>query len=283
MKLIDNDIDKIKKCGFPRNISLSFGDFYIKGKNLQVEYPLLYGINEIISSYVLRKMGLLVPHIYLVKIDNYYYILSEDLDNYGTYLSAKSLGITTEIFPSLYEIWYLLEEKFGDVSDLIIDIVKMYLFDILFSNPDRHDENWGVVFRDNEMRVALIDHEFILSDELHAISSYNKEKAQDHYNNWVGMGLYDGDQAKKFVKNDLQNFFKDSSREFQELFTDFLEECSLDFFESIIEEIEMKEKVLTEKGEIPLKIYNKKVLIQAYEERYEFVNEIWKGLTDGRK
>ena len=106
------------------------------------------GLN-ILLGYELAKI-FKINHFYvdITKVKNKDYIVFEGVENYGNFYPYNSL--TSNESNNLYDIWDCLDFYFENVNELMEDIIKMYIFDLLFYNSSRQQENWGILEKEKE-------------------------------------------------------------------------------------------------------------------------------------
>ena len=180
MELSLDDIEQIETIKWPTKLNLSIGAFYVK--DIEDAYPLNLAIDEVIGYYVAKEIGLMCPKYQIVmpyNDDEEVFVISEDLNNYGKFVDAFNLGVLREHNASLPSIEKFLEKKFlnnstygNKIPEVFSDIIKMYVFDILFCNWDRRSNNWGLIFTNDNMQISILDNENLLDNDFnHAISS----------------------------------------------------------------------------------------------------------------
>lgn len=131
------DKEIIKHLGYPKLVSLSSGSYLIKG------VLCLEGFKELLGYELAKLFNLFCPKYELIKLENNYYSLSEDINKYGKFVTANSIVTYEDVTTSLYEIWNSLESKYSNTPELMGDLIKIYIFDMLFLNYDRSVDNWG--------------------------------------------------------------------------------------------------------------------------------------------
>ena len=280
MELSLYDIIKIAQVNWPTKLDLSIGSFYVK--NIEDAYPLNLAIGEVLGYYISKEIGLICPKYNIVMPDNKdeeVFVISEDLNNYGKFINAFDLGLLREHNASLSSIEKFLEKKFlndpvygSKIPEVFKDIIKMYIFDILFSNWDRRSNNWGLIFTKDNMQLAILDNENLLdSDFNHTISS------QDNGVEWLkdfkrAMTI---EERKAKIINDLNNFFANYSSEYILLFEDIFNLITPEYFKKLLNQIEREKIIITKDGKIPLEIFDKEDYVKIYSDRYYLVKEIY--------
>ncbi len=273
MKLTNKDFQKISKVGHVREVYLSSGNYFIKDT-----WNIKEAVNEVIGRRLASIFNLKCPDYKVVILDydgdisfksqyHKYYSISEDLLNKnGKFKTARELGILFEENCSLYQIWFKLEKLYGNVSDLMMDIVKVYIYDILFGGSDRHASNWGIYYNDNIRQVAILDNEFLFENQESMISSYFSE---DDYNE-----INKVNSSEDFKREEFNNFLKDSSEEFINLFLVYYNLFTPEYLEELLLSIEGEEKFITEFGEVPFVIPHKDEILENYLKNYELLGSV---------
>lgn len=217
INLTEQDKEMLRHSGFPKCQHFSFGPYYAKLVNEE------RAIKELIGYEVAQKMGVLCPQGKIVLLDGSYYFLSEDLNQYGKFMTAEDLEIGDLIDEdcSLYEIWNFLETKYGTAKEEMLDLIKIYIFDVLFFHFDRKKSNWGILFlKDGKRKVVMLDNEFLLIE--------NKRDV---------MQTYVGFEKPQTVYDDFKKFLEESSEEFISLFDYYYNLFTPDYLEKLVSKI----------------------------------------------
>lgn len=280
MELSLYDIIKIAQVNWPKKLDLSIGSFYVK--KIEDAYPLDLAITEVLGSYIAKEIGLMCPKYKIVMPDNKdeeVFAISEDLNKYGKFITAFDLGLLREHNASLLSIEKFLEKKFlnnptysSKIPEVFNDIIKMYVFDILFCNWDRRSNNWGLIFTKDTMQLAILDNENLLDNDFnHTISS------QDNGVEWLKniKRAMTNEQRKERLINDLTNFFDSFNSEYILLFENIFNLLTPEYFKKILNQIERQEVIITKDGKIPLEIFDKEDYVKIYSDRYYLVKEIY--------
>lgn len=248
--LTKEDLDTIRKTlGTVKRIDLSVGSCYLKNAS-EVNI-----IHEIIGAKIAELMGINCAKYHFIRVNEFPQLLSEDLNNDGSFRTMHSLGVYQDSC-SLYDLWFVLEQKYGDVTKEIYDLVKVYIFDILFMNIDRHGNNVGILFDKNGNRkITILDNEMILFYDMVSISSEDVMK-----NTCV------------LAYSELEHFFKVSSSEFIDLFMYYFRLFTPEYLEQILDDIEQ---------ECDWPFY-KEDMISQYRKHYEALLEVIKPLIGVR-
>ena len=149
-------------------------------------------------------------------LSNYLSSLVDDKD----YLSIQHLNNLTDIFGAL-------ESQFGpeynsNIQKIKNDLVKMFCFDILLRNYDRETPNWGIVSKNNEIRLApMFDNESILIGAKFSIS----------------MGI-DRENNDILFADLLEKFLNTSDITFKDIFFNMYDKLTLEALETIFKKVE---------------------------------------------
>ena len=180
---------------------------------------------EVIAKKVALLFSISCPNYFPVKIGEDYYYLSEDLNSFGEFVEGSDIvGYTTS---SLYQIWNCFEEFYKDVPRLMRQMIQIYVYDILLLNHDRKPRNWGVVKSEKE-NVYIFDNEYIFNLQVFSFLTVSYDRADL---------IYDFDYYKE-VRRELTQFFKDSSKEFVDIFLSSFFKLTPEKLKKIINEIE---------------------------------------------
>ena len=280
MNLTLDDIEQIETINSPTKLDLSIGSFY--AKQIIDTYPMNLAIGEVLGSYIAKEIGLFCPKYQIVlpyNDDEEVFVISEDLNNYGKFIDAFNLGLLKEHNASLYGIWDFLEKKYlkdpiygTKIPEVFNDIIKMYIFDILFCNWDRRSNNWGLIFTEDNMKLAIFDNEFLLENDINHIISSQVDGVEWLNNTKMAMNQ---NRRRVRLEMDLTTFFKESSKEFLVLFEDIFNLITPEYFRKILDQIEREEIIITKDGNIPLEIDDKEDYIKIYSDNYYLIKDIY--------
>ena len=217
--------------------------------------------NELIAEKIANKLGIPCCHYILTFDDGMDYLSSEmfDTTNYislhevlkNVYTIEKNIEMTeeenTDILDksknNLEDIWNALEIKYGTrengqelVNKLMTQIVKVFLFDVIIANSDRHIDNIG--FIDDGVNVTLaplFDNDYMLSDYALYDNDYSMcVEPQDFFSREEYMNNDDAEEPQ----NTLEKFIKISSSEYKEELNDMLYVISKESLEDIFDELQ---------------------------------------------
>ena len=207
-----------------------------------------YAYLELVLEKLAKFINMNTAHYDLINIDGRYYYLSEELKNFRTSNVLKISDI------NLYEIWSCLENKYGEYTENIMyEIVKMYIFDLLLLAPDRHSCNWGII--DNNLYIIDNENSFCTTS-CSSISS--KHSIFDKLNNHFNPSFY----INTIIENNLEEleyFLATSSQEFIELFYEIYDKLNPFVIKSVFNNIELEYNI-----DIPFKDSNLNLYIDYY-------------------
>lgn len=202
---------------------------------------------EVLEIYCLKYATLSIG-------SNTYYI-SKDLNKEGTFLLLSELGIHKY---SLYDSWHILEEYYGNASELVYDIIKIYLFDILFMNSDRNPENLGLIITPTGAKIIMLDNEFIFDDMSVGLSS--KYSPHELLKNSKYCGWLDYPSYLQKNMEELEFFLATSSQEFTDMFWEMYKKATPEVVKNVIKK--------HEKGTIG------RLYIEKYKQNYELIRTL---------
>lgn len=279
INLTEQDKEIIRHLGYPKIVSLSQGKYLVKADYQNTS------INELIGKKLADIMGIVCPRYFLVDVDNKKYILSEDLNQYGKFIPAIELGEKYEdefeSYPlnklyqdeswydedakkilhgnSLYDIWSYFENNYSsDISKSLMDeILKVYMFDILFLNYDRDTRNWGILTQKDQVNVIILDNELIFTKKSEENEDNDDKQTESScYAETVSLNVnFKKEHAP--VYEDFRQFLKESSTEFITSFKYYLDLITPEFLRKIIEQIEKSNDLNIADKEEKIAIYQK--------------------------
>lgn len=226
------------KGAFNTKINFSFNydneEYFYKYKYNSIAY------NELVACELLEDFKL--PHIEydLAIFNGCKGVMSKNYkDNYSSYISGEDIlndfwkdDLYVEQHNNLDDIWDALEYRYRNhenkrkiISDLMNKIVKLYLFDIIACQSDRHSLNWEIKENSNEIDLAPIyDNERILSTS--GKNSFIAITIDQNFN--------------EVIFKSIKNFEKVSAEDYIKLIKDNLWIISTGNLISIFERIENK-------------------------------------------
>lgn len=231
--------------------------------------------NELVAEELAQDFGIDHVNYYLAIFDNHQGYISESYkkDNvdyiFGSDLLYECYGYMTENrnieeFNNLESIWDALEYHYANnpnknqiISNLMSQIVNMFIFDIIICNYDRHSDNWEIMETANEIKLAPIyDNEGML-----------KASGKTAF---VSMTLEE--KIHTILWKTIADFQKVSSSEFSDIIKEKLWIISEENLINIFTRIENKTG-------IPMSDIYKKYYLQEYKSHK---NRIEKALTDNK-
>jgi hypothetical protein len=168
---------------------------------------------------------------------------------------------------NLEDIWYALDTVFATrknsqeiVEDLMSKIVKVFLFDMIIANSDRHAENIGFIVTENSVDLApLFDNDFMLSEFALYDHDYSVYVEGNDY--LTTKEFINRDNNKKYP-NTLEKFFNISATEYEDEIKEMLEVISKESLEDIFSELEQEDVY------IPQLIKNKMIDNLSFNKKY---------------
>lgn len=179
-------------------------------------------LKEVIGYYCAKYLGFYCVEYFSVFLKHKQYSISRDIHELYPFVLAS------DFIKNEYDLLEILDSvrnsKYYN-EDLILDILKMYIFDILFLNDDRNKTNWGVILKNNNYCLILFDHSNIFSILKGPIIQY-VSKVENH------LSLQDS------VIKDLETFLNDCPLEYYEKLLDFIYKANISAIKRIFRDIE---------------------------------------------
>ena len=179
-------------------------------------------LNELICYYIAKDMGLDSVFYDLAMIGGFTGNLSKDYKvKNAKYISGEEIINSVDKMVDAYKynnlrgIWHCLEVYFKDypnmqeiVAKLMMKIVKLFIFDLVTGQEDRHEENWGVVIYENG------------DVDLQPIFDNSRSLEDDPEFVYYGLSL----EGNSISDNDkmVQEFLNVSSSEFSDILPNYL-------------------------------------------------------------
>ncbi len=281
MQLTKEDLKQINSIFDVEELHLSIGSIYAKElKNIVEEEfrSIDLAVNEVIGYYVSKDMGITSPYYKIVipniKCADRVFVISDSLNNYGVFKTFYDLEIPEYKCGSIFEIKYFLENELNYrlninkyLPNILADIIKVYIFDILMGNWDRYCQNWGLLFKKDSVNVAIFDNEFIMDYRLPALSS------SINTDTWASIKKNTNDK-RKTLKEEIKQFLSNASEEYQELFITIFHKFNPQYFENLLVRLEKEETIITDNGLIPLEIDNLDDYVYLYQNNYNLIDEV---------
>lgn len=149
------------------------------------------------------------------------------------------------------------------VGNIMNQLIRVFILDILTGQIDRHSDNWGIIEYPNG-NVELQP----IYDNIRMMSLYYFPSISN-----VGLTIYDYGNIS--LEDNINNFLKDSSEEFLSLLYKSLWTISKDNLMKIFKRIELKTN-----NKMPQRIKN--IYLTKFEEQMEFINKILYKYNKGR-
>ena len=287
---MDIKIEKEYKSPFGKSFEYTYNGkryFYKKSKKGD-------SYNELIAEKIAKKLGLPCCH-YILTFDEGMDYLSSEMFDTTNYISLHEVledvyGIETKLEISkddnieildksknnLEDIWNALEIKFGTrdngqeiVSKLMYQIVKVFLFDVIIANSDRHVDNLG--FIDDGVNVTLaplFDNDYMLSEYSIYDNDYSMcVEPQDFFLQEEYVNNEDSEEPP----NTLEKFLEVSSTEYKEQLNEMLYVISRESLEEIFDELESEDVIIN-------KIKREQII-----NKFEMNSNIIKNIIAGKK
>ena len=193
---------------------------------------------EKLASNLAKKVGINCPECEVLVTKNNLYALIEDINNYGSFKEMKKLinkdDKTYGEDETLSNLWYFLEQN--NLEYLMEEILKIYMFDILLMNFDRHSSNFGILAdMNNNSKAYIFDNEYILNPELApkitAVSTFENDDQRYNFNLSSNNKNFLIDfSLKKLTSNKIEEMMSEEEYE-RELFEEYLKDVKTDFVE----------------------------------------------------
>ena len=271
MNLTKEDKIKIEKAKEEIDVlklSLTSGNFYVKYRDIFD----LRAISEIIISKVAQILGLVCPKYYLYipvfkeNDENECFIISEDIESIGPFNLASSLGIGANTNASVKESLNVLENYYGNNPILLKDVMAMYLLSLFFGFNDFHNKNWGVIKKNEEERIVILDNEHSFQNDIKPKMSSFPTKID--YDLEVDLS------SDEPLKINIAYFLENSSDDLLSLFEAMYYLFTPEYLAKVLEVIEKEEVIITKEGFAPLKI-PKDDILKRYQKIYNVITEAW--------
>lgn len=229
-------------------INIGKSKYYVKRNYSDLDY------SEIIAYRLAKELGInCVPYeAVLIKGELYYLSKYIEPSLTGAYF-ALNYDMPLSFHISIYDIWDTIDKHFENTFELMEDVIKIFLFDIMFLHYDRSPMNW--LYVSNEKRIYMLDNEFIFVpeylDRVYKMFVCPMEE-ESNYDNRL---------------EDLARFLEVSSREYIIEFKNMLLKITPDRLEEIIDNISSEYRATIPKRDLYLRKYK-----EHYEKMMELVN-----------
>lgn len=145
---------------YVKELNLSCGSFFSKNVLGEAE-----AFSELLGKKLADIFNIRCPKVHVVKINNDFFVLSESLAKYE-FKTAFEFGITSNKQKgnacSLIDAGCYID-ALPNSLELMINIIKIYIFDVIFYHDDRSLDNWGFMNSNHNLDVTIIDNENILN------------------------------------------------------------------------------------------------------------------------
>ena len=201
----------------------------------------------------------------MVKVDGIYYYLSYSFNNIGKFKRGSDFIGKSGKDNTLYSIWNTFESEYPDECEkLMLDLVKMFIFDIFLLNGDRHLGNYAVVEKDGKHNVYMFDNDETFQSLFHVVLSAKYDRYD--YVRSTNRIIKDNVSFSKRDNNEMLEYFLSSSaKEFCDLVVDFYYKLTTEVVYNVFLGIEQEENI---------RISNKDYNIRLYRENYELIGNL---------
>ena len=188
LKFILKNNNTVKICKRRMNAQFVFS-FDYNGETYYFKFDSLVSpYNELMFYNLALDMGIDSVSYDIAKLGVYEGVISKDFKVPGAkYISGRKIlninhGQYFNKYNTLYDIWADLEDYFKDRSDrqdivakLMDKLVRIFIFDLLIGQEDRHPDNWGIVKYPNgevDLQInldnsrGLVDHPIMVKHQL---------------------------------------------------------------------------------------------------------------------
>lgn len=219
-------------------ISINGETYYVKPDNEQKEV-IGYNLSKLFSLNSATYEG--------ISINRKNYSISRDLSELYDFHLAEEFILDDY---SLFDLLRILKEKSFYNIELEFDIIKMFVFDLLFLNDDRRLSNWGIANINGIARIVLLDYSNIFGTTNNPYIKCNPD-------------LYHDNNSPSTIYKDLGFFLKYCPENYVEEVKRLIEQMDIDTIRKIIR------SSLSEINE-----YNVSKYMRIYEEHYHKISDI---------
>lgn len=147
------------------SISKDNKKYYFKINNSYLEIL----IEKIADLYDIKH-----AHYESINVQGFDYYISEDLGELGLFNTAEDLGIVYNHLDYIRDtLLFLFPNNFDKLMD---QVIKMYFMDLIILNMDRNIGNWGILEKNNDVDLYILDNELSLISYKSLISSCDNPK-----------------------------------------------------------------------------------------------------------
>ncbi len=222
--------------------------------------------NEMIANRLANFVGINCAEYHLVKIDEALYYLSYSFNNLGKFKIGKEFIGLNYYANTLYNMWHAIENNYPrECKELMLDLVKVFIFDIFMLNGDRHAGNYAIVEEDGKPKIYIFDNESIF-ESIFRVELSPKFNKSDYLRN-DGRIIRNPEATIGMKQNmELLNYFlATSSKEFEDLVIDFYNRMTPDVVYKVILDIEKDEDII---------IFDKNYNMELYKRNYQLIGEL---------
>lgn len=150
--------------------------------------------------------------------ENVNYVFSKDISYEGDFISFVDFFEDRRHTCSLYDIWNVLEQKIPDkCSNIMNQVILMYIFDFLIMNSDREALNYGIL---NNEYLVILDNQASFTEWVQTIAPEDSSIFSDN------------------MSEDIEEFLSISSNETLKLFEEILVRLKPEVFNKVLNNIE---------------------------------------------
>lgn len=216
---IDAKNRELIPCSIDEWLEINHKRYFVKRQRTRLDYC------EIVAEKIAARFGIICAHYEGLRMGHKIYLLSEDLASIGAFKPISEYGPHN---PSLYTFWELFERIYPSYSNqLLQELIRVYLMDIIIMNSDRNHTNWGIIITSSGPHICIFDNELILrGDDVKLTADF-----------------IDGDNLtalddKPCLTEELDYFLETSTEEYLLLFEEMLNTLTPEVFEQILNEVE---------------------------------------------
>lgn len=231
--------------------------YYLRGKSIPI-----YGVEQLMEELA-KSVGINCAHYELVFANGSYYTFSKEISPF--FNTGEKLGFESH---SLYSIWSEFEKKgYNNVYDVMLNFIRIYLFDLLFLNGDRKSDNWGIVLKEGNAELYILDNEFSFDDFYPPQLTAHVE--DDYYEHKGGFYAMYGDESNscsnELYLEELDYFLREPGKEYFQIFMDMYNKLTPEF---------VYEKVLAVEKKNNKKLPHLYDRLNIYEEHYKNISKL---------
>ena len=231
---------------------------YLDSEKYFFKFTSIKGLfNELIGNVIASSFGINHVNYQNVEYNGFLGVISLDFINENEYVSANSIlrRFDLENYNNLDIFTSCVKDMYN--VDLTDDVVKLFLFDILIANSDRHSENYGVLVSGDDVKLSpVFDNAEMLSEsaiyEWYYSLGLNKEDC-----------FYNNDKIESHI---LYRFLQ-MYTQYEEFFLSKVDIINNNNILKILERVEDESKLI-----IPSDI--RKKIITDFEDNNRIINKV---------